>query len=300
MLIKDGIIDVVLDTDTYNEADDQYAISYMVRHKERFNVLGLYAAPFFNKRVSSPEEGMERSFEEILTLLKLLHREDLNSVVYRGSADYLKSEKMPQESDACDALIKLAMEHDEENPLYVIGIACITNIASAIIKRPEICNRIVVVWLGGHRLDWQDNKEFNLKQDIAAARVVFESPAPLALVPCNGVVSAFAISKPEVEKWFKGKGKLSDYLADELIRTAEAEYKVETWVKPIWDVTAVAFLLPGFTDSYEIEAPIPGYDNKWHFEKNRKKITYVYNIRRNELMQDLISIITEEEIRKAF
>ena len=44
-----GKIDVVIDTDTYNEVDDQYAVSYLLRSKEKLNTVALYAAPFLNE-----------------------------------------------------------------------------------------------------------------------------------------------------------------------------------------------------------------------------------------------------------
>ncbi|MBO5252320.1 MAG: nucleoside hydrolase, partial [Clostridia bacterium] len=84
-----GRIDVVLDTDTYNEIDDQYALSYMIRSDEKLNVRALYAAPYFNDKSTSPKDGMERSYNEILTLLDLLDRKDLKPSVFRGSEDYL-------------------------------------------------------------------------------------------------------------------------------------------------------------------------------------------------------------------
>ena len=43
-----GKVDVVIDTDTYNEIDDQFAVSYLLRSKDRLNTVALYAAPFFN------------------------------------------------------------------------------------------------------------------------------------------------------------------------------------------------------------------------------------------------------------
>ncbi len=39
-----GKIDVVLDTDAYNEIDDQYAIAYMMKSKGKLNVKAIYAA----------------------------------------------------------------------------------------------------------------------------------------------------------------------------------------------------------------------------------------------------------------
>ena len=55
-----GPVDCVLDTDTYNEIDDQFALSLMVK-SEKCNVKALLAAPFFNSNSTSPEDGMERS-----------------------------------------------------------------------------------------------------------------------------------------------------------------------------------------------------------------------------------------------
>ena len=49
-----GKIDVVLDTDTYNEIDDQFALSYMVKSDDKLNVKAIYAAPFFNEKSVSP------------------------------------------------------------------------------------------------------------------------------------------------------------------------------------------------------------------------------------------------------
>ena len=36
--VPSGKIDVVLDTDAYNEIDDQFAISYMIKSKEKIHV----------------------------------------------------------------------------------------------------------------------------------------------------------------------------------------------------------------------------------------------------------------------
>ena len=88
----EGMIDAVLDTDTFNEIDDQFALSYLIRATERIRVRGLYAAPFFNQHSSGPADGMERSYQEILNLLRLAGRRDLEAVTFRGSERYLPSE----------------------------------------------------------------------------------------------------------------------------------------------------------------------------------------------------------------
>ncbi|MBO4299473.1 MAG: nucleoside hydrolase, partial [Clostridia bacterium] len=153
-----GRIDMVLDTDAYNEIDDQFAISYALHAGEKLDVKALYAAPFFNSRSTGPADGMERSYQEILKLLSL---SGMERPVFRGSETYLPDEKTPVDSDAARDLAERAAAYTPDKPLYVATIGAITNVASALLMKPEIADRIVVVWLGGHSLEWHDNKEFN-------------------------------------------------------------------------------------------------------------------------------------------
>ena len=67
-----GCVDMVLDTDAYNEIDDQFAISYMLRSEEKLNVKAIYAAPFYNPNSTSPEDGMLRSYDEIKKIISLV------------------------------------------------------------------------------------------------------------------------------------------------------------------------------------------------------------------------------------
>ena len=64
---------MVLDTDTCNEIDDQFALVYALLCPEKLNVEAVYAAPFTNDRSTGPGDGMEKSYEEILRLLERLH-----------------------------------------------------------------------------------------------------------------------------------------------------------------------------------------------------------------------------------
>ena len=212
-----GPIDLVLDTDAYNEIDDQFAISYALHASEKINLLALYAAPFHNERSTGPADGMERSYQEILKLLRL---SGMERPVLRGSAAYLAGEKTPCLSDAAEDLCRRAMEYTPERPLYVAAIGAITNVASALLMCPEIADRMVLVWLGGNALHWHDNLEFNIMQDVASARVVFASGVPLVMLPCMGVVSSFTSSGPELAHWLQGKNALCDYLLEHTVEAA--------------------------------------------------------------------------------
>lgn len=283
-----GMVDVVLDTDTYNEIDDQFALSYMLACKEKLCCKAIYAAPFYNIHSTGPADGMERSYQEILHLLTLMGRDDLKESVYRGSAGYLENEEIPVISPAAEHLCNLAMEYTPEKPLYVVAIGAITNIASAILMKPEITERIVVVWLGGHALHWPDTKEFNMAQDVASARIIFGCGVPLVQIPCMGVCSSFTISEAELLYWLKGKNSLCDYLVQHTID--EVTYAVgKPWTRVIWDVTAVAWLTGDFTESYILPSAIPEYDHHYGSNPSRHPMRYIYHIKRDALVQDLFT-----------
>lgn len=285
-------VDMVLDTDAYNEIDDQFAISYALRAKEKLSLLALYAAPFLNARSTSPLEGMEKSYAEIQKLLKLAEE---NTPVFKGSGTYLPDEKTPVDSPAAQDLAKRALAYSPEKPLYVAAIGAITNVASALLMQPEIADRIVVVWLGGHAIDWPDTKEFNMKQDVAAARVIYNSGAPLVILPCMGVVSAFTSTGPELTYWLKGKTALSDYLVCQTVDEANTYAAGRVWSRVIWDVTAIAWLLNDTGKLLQdrlIPTPIPEYDHHYGFDPCRPLCKYVYHINRDALLGDLFAKVT--------
>ena len=160
----------------------------------------------------------------------------------------------------------------------------------------------VVIWLGGHAHHFHNTYEFNMFQDVAASRVVMGSKVPFVQLPCNGVVSAFCLSEPELERHFDGQSKLMDYLSAATKAYVEERYPGMPWSKPIWDVTAVAWSrciwdvsavawLMNEDDRYMFsrteKCRLSDYEN--HYEEALdKEIAYVYHIRRNELMDDMI------------
>lgn len=290
-----GKIDVVLDTDAYNEIDDQFAISYMLKSTQKFCVKGICAAPFKNGKSVSPADGMLKSYDEILKLLELTGKEKLKEIVFRGSENYLPDETTPVESAAAEFMSKLAEEYSPQNPLYIVAIGAITNVASAILKNPQMSENCVIIWLGGHATHIPlAASEFNMKQDIAAARVVFGCGVPLVQLPCVGVVDNFRTSKYELQHWLKGKNALCDYLCENTIKEAESYAADKPWTRVIWDVTAVAWLLNEngkFMQERLIPSPIPEYDKHYAVNENRHFIKYVYSINRDALFEDLFRVL---------
>lgn len=292
--VPDRSVDIVLDTDAFNEIDDQFAISYLLRSGDKLNTKAIYAAPFFNSKSTGPLDGMEKSYGEIHKILELAR---VSKPVFKGSDRFLENEHTPVLSDAAHDLAARANEYTPENPLYVVALGAITNIASAILLNPAVAENTVVVWLGGHAHHYHDTDEFNMKQDVAAARVVFQSGVPLVQLPCNGVVSGFSVSKQELEYWLLGRNPLADYLARNTIVEAESYAGGRAWSRVIWDVTAVAWLLNDddrLMLSRIITAPLPSYDHLYTVNPRGHWMRYVYWIHRDALLNDLIDKLTKD------
>lgn len=291
-------IDVILDTDCYNEIDDQFALAYLLRCKEKLRLQGVCAAPFLNARSTSPADGMEKSYQEIQKLLTIADRADMKDRVFRGSTQYLADETTPVISDASCFMATMAKQYSPENPLYIIAIGAITNVASALLLEPSMKENAVIVWLAGTAYHWPDNREFNLMQDVSAARIVFGCGVPLVQLPCPGVVDHFMTTRYELEHWLSGKNKLCDYLVNATVAEAEGYAAGRPWSRVIWDVTAVAWLMDEqhiFFDSEVRHSPIPEYDNRWAFDHHRHFIRYVTAVYRDTMMEDLFVRLANDE-----
>ena len=284
-LRSDSVKNIILDTDAYNEIDDQYAIAYAMLSGDKVNLLSINAAPFLNSRSTSAADGMEKSYNEIFNIRSLVNK-DSTVPVYRGSLEFMKDKKIPVESEACENIIKTVTE--SENFVYVVAIGAITNVASAIVKCPDICKKMCVVWLGGHALHFPDVNEFNLKQDVKAAQIVFDSGVPLLVVPCNGVCTEFRTTVPELEYYLRGKNDLCDYLVD--ITAAYNRTGAQAWSKVIWDVTAVAALVyPESLDMVVMPRPYLTNDCRYAVDNSRPHFIYVRRINRDKLFADLFT-----------
>ncbi|MDR2969800.1 MAG: nucleoside hydrolase [Tannerellaceae bacterium] len=289
---KEGKIKMVLDTDTYNEVDDQFALAYALLSGDRVDVQAVYAAPFYNSRSSGPADGMEKSYEEILRLFKLLNKSP-EGIVFRGSTEYLKDTAKPVKSDAVTDLIAKAKKCTPEDPLYVVAIGCITNVASAILIEPEIIKNIVVVWLGGHGLDWPHQKEFNLAQDVPAGQVVLNSGVPLVITPCHPVVSHFHTTVPALKHYLEGKNDLCDFLYKTVV--GYHENTQEVWSKEIWDVVAVAWVInPSWVPTNLVHSPILTDQVTYSVDRSRHFIRMATTISRDAIFRDLFSKLSKK------
>ena len=166
----------------------------------------------------------------------------------------------------------------------MIAIGAISNVASALLKSPEIIDKIVVVWLGGHVLEWPHTKEFNLRQDVGGAQVLFDSGVPLILVPAMGVTSHLHSTVPEIEKYVQPHGAIGEFLA---MRFKEYSDIHMGWSKQIWDMAAVGWVLdPHWAPSVLTHTPILTDSVTWSIDRSRHLMRYVTQINRDSILRD--------------
>jgi purine nucleosidase len=283
-----GPVTLVLDTDTYNEIDDQFALVYALLSPERLTVEAIYAAPFHNSRSSGPADGMEKSYAEIGRLLERLAIAPAGPV-QRGATAWLPDPATPAMSAAAEDLIARART-PREGPLYVVAIGAITNVASALLAAPDIIGRIVVVWLGGQPAYWRHTREFNLSQDQHAARVVFDSGVALVHVPCLKVAQELRTTQAELERFVKGRGAIGDYLFQIF-----SDYTPDHFArsKEIWDLGAVAYLVnPHWADSALSHSPILTTEQTWSHDPQRHLIRAIGGFDRDAIFGDLFRKLT--------
>lgn len=287
MTVPAGRVSVVLDTDQYNEVDDQFALAYAIRSPERIDVEAVYAGPFKNGRAATPGEGMERSYDEILKVLGLLGED---RPVFRGSPRYLAGADDKLDSPAVRDLIERAMQ-PRETPLWVVGLGCPTNIAAAMILEPRIVERITVLWIGGQLRGSSAAGDFNIAQDYYASRLLYDSGVALVNVPGYLVSEQMRTTTAELDRYLKGKSRIGDYLAG-IVRGYERERRACAecpWTKPIWDLATVGLLVnPEWFRTQLEPSPVLRPDmTRGAVEECRHPVRVVWHVDRDAVFRDV-------------
>ena len=274
-------VNVILDTDTYNECDDQFALAYMLKSQDIFNIEAITVAPYSHKEYNeSVKEGQEKSYNEILKICKWLNFNTTNKV-FKGAEEYICN-RNNESNNAVDKIIETALKN---NKTYIMSIGAFTNIALAIKKEPKIIDKIEVIWLGGHSLLQDNNLEFNFKQDIDAVKIVFESKVKLTIIPCKNVASNLITSVYELNHYLKDKSELCNYLID---RFCNDGYHGIQERRVIWDISVIAYMInKGWFKSQEISCPNIKDNTSYELTNNNHKIKMVNYIDVNKVYNDL-------------
>ena len=249
---------MVLDTDTANEIDDQFAVVHALLSQDRLALEAIYAT-LFSRQGMDPADGVRQSEEEIHRLLDRLHVDPAGRVL-RGADRFLTDDQPTVANAASDDLIRRARE-PRNGRLWIAAIGALTNVASALVDAPEITERICIVWLGGQAQHAVDAREFNLYQDPIAARIVFDSGAPLVHIPCYGAASHLLTTTAELYAYVRPQGEIGAYLSD-IFRDHDPQFPGRS--KEIWDLAATGFLIDeGWVPRKSLARPTLSADMRW-------------------------------------
>lgn len=280
---------IILDTDISNEIDDQYALCYLIKSIERFNLEAITIAPFSKSGYSvtnSTEEGTDLSYNTACKILDLLGEEKYKNLIYKGAVKYFWENK--ELNKASEKIIEIARKNYFTT---IVGIGAITNIALALHHAPDIAKKVRIIWLGGNSFLSKLNDEYNFRQDVEGVREVFNSGAEIVVIPCKNVASQLTSTIFEIEYYLKGRGEIGDYLC-EIFANCKKAFEKSPFdkigqTKTIWDISAIAYLInKDWFTTEEIDCPQVLDDTSYKFIKNNHKITFVQNLNRHMIYQD--------------
>ncbi len=221
--------DIVIDSDTGNETDDQFAIALVLLSPEAFRVRAIYAAPFLHFRVATAGEGMMESHAEIRRLVSMIP--EAEAPVFTGATGFL-ADGGRENNPAARHLVELSRAYSAEHPLYIVAIAALTNIAAALQLDPTLAERCEMLWLGSQNYE-RGPAEFNFSGDLAATQSVLESALPVHLFPCAGIAETLWLDDATARRELLSRGALGRFLYNRFARMTGG---APTAATAIWDI----------------------------------------------------------------
>ncbi|MDO4467589.1 MAG: nucleoside hydrolase [Bacillota bacterium] len=226
---KNKQIRLLVYTDCANEADDQYALAHILM-TPKFAVQGIIAGHFnLNTKMEGywykNGETAQASYDEICKVVQLMGLEGKYPIAL-GASYPLENNRTPILSAGAKMIIKEAMKEDER-PLFIGCQGSLTDLASAILLEPRICEKMTAIWIGGGDYP-KGGFEFNCQQDILAANVLFSSKMPVWQIPMK-VYKTLSVSLAELQLKVKPCGKIGAYLFSNLIALNEKLAHIPHW-----------------------------------------------------------------------
>ncbi|HLC38760.1 MAG TPA: nucleoside hydrolase [Patescibacteria group bacterium] len=273
---------IILICDTKNEIDDQFAIAYALKSPE-INLLGIVASQ--NNRKQG-KKSLETNYLEAKNIIKLAKAK---IPVFRGANSPLNLADKPKNSEGLIFIIREITKNPQKIDLVCTGPA--TELASLILKRPDLVKKCRMIWLGGFKNQKEAEKfkcrEENFLGDIKAAKILFETEANLIIIPAWGTADDLVLQSKNLSEELKSqKSPLANYLG-EIIDNNWTKPKIISKILPhvlkrfwvFFDLAAVAVSKNyGIVSQQKIPAP-KIRKNQFIFPKNNKfKITIIDKI----------------------
>jgi len=201
---------------------------------------------------------MQDSRAELELLLGLLGRSGSVRIA-DGAAAALPSPDIPADSDGARLIIEEARRADA-SPLFISFLGPLTDMASALLQAPDIAaTDTTVIWIGGPPYgdrEWRGTwPEFNLRNDIAAANVVFSSGIRIWQVPAN-IYRLVSVGYAELRRRVEPHGELGAYLAQAVVDFNTAHHPVPVESRSLGDSPAIALMIDPWCAVFRAQPPV--------------------------------------------
>ncbi|MGQ9732870.1 MAG: nucleoside hydrolase [Candidatus Zipacnadales bacterium] len=271
---------VLLSTDCGTEIDDQWAVIYLTTSPE-LNVLG-----FIGNHARNGLTGT-KARELVLDVLENRLSRAEHPPVFAGSDGPLTAPDRPNDNPGVRFLIEQSQSFTPLNRLNVLIIGSHTDVASAILLEPSIVQRIRVIMMGFD--GWPDGYDgWNIQNDLAAARVVFESGVPLVVGAGEICKRHLSFTTEECRELLRNTGPAGEWLAQ-----CFAEYGGrldldgrKVW--PIWDNITVAYLL-GYSRTTVYHRPRIADNLAFDHTNPAGQLTWIEWLDRDRLWADFVA-----------
>ena len=232
---------VILDCDTANEIDDQFAIAYALG-SPALDVRGIVSV---HNTFIHGARSVAIYHAEAERVVGLCGKRCAVPCLF-GASGPMEDRRTPVPSEGLDFLIAEA----RQGPLTIIATGPITDIASLLLAAPEMCERIHVVWLGGFPdaatfRRWRFG-ELNGRADIAAWRVLLDQPVALLQLPGWPGVVKLGVDVDDYAAELRALGRpIANYLAEILVAWMASHQEIGRGdgKKVIWDIANVAAVI---------------------------------------------------------
>jgi inosine-uridine nucleoside N-ribohydrolase len=234
---------LIIDADTANEVDDAFAIARALL-EPNFKIEGITSAQWHTQdRAPNDTVGLSQMMnEEILSLMK-----KTNIPHPMGSNIPLVNQQRPQVSDAAELIIQKAHESQKNEKLTIVTLGPNTNVASAVLMDPTIIPKLKCCYLGlwhNPAENTWNKREFNTNNDPNALDLLLNTKELEFEVMTASTSKALVFDKQAVDRAFKGKGGIRDYLVnrwenyDRFWQKSDPEKRQWT----MWDVAIIEAL----------------------------------------------------------
>lgn len=255
---------VWLDADTGNEMDDLYAIVRLAKDPT-IRLVGLSSAHFnnadlnvFEKWNAYPTKGLnsvaesQRLNEQLLAALGRLDIEHPMGCDRQIGRAWGQQEARP--SAASEAIVRAANNTPAGQKLHIITLGALSNIASAVMKAPEILPKIKVFALGARynpQTKVWDKNEFNIRNDLNAFDYLLNlEDFDLTIMPLE---AAFPLQfqRDNTYQLLNDAGQIEKILADRW-----REHNPQDKTRIMWDLALVeAYLKPHWASTALVNTP---------------------------------------------